>query len=190
MKNRAPILINKELQLPAHVVVMATDTVYGLIARAQDPLAVARLYSLKDRQQKPGTLLAASIDQLVALGLKKRYLKAVENYWPGPVSVLIPTTDPALDYLTQGVPSLAVRIPDSAELITLLNLSGPLLSSSANLPGQPPAENIDQAKAYFNDQVDAYFNGGDLGGHSASTIIRIVDDAIEVIRQGAVDIKS
>lgn len=190
MKPSDPIIINQVLNQPAHVVVLATDTVYGLVARAHDPLAVARLYSLKDRQQKPGTLLAASIDQLVALGLKRRYLKAVENYWPGPVSVLIPTSDPALEYLTQGLPSLAVRLPGKAELIAILKLSGPLLSSSANLPGQPPAENIAQAKSYFKDQVDGYFDGGDLRGHSASTIIRIVDDAIEVIRQGAVVIKS
>jgi L-threonylcarbamoyladenylate synthase len=165
-----------------------TDTVYGLVARASDQKAVQRLYDLKNRDGKPGTLIAASIDQLVDLGLKARYLKAVEQYWPGAVSVIIPC-GPELSYLHQGKFGLAVRIPDQSELTKLLEQTGSLLTSSANHPGEPTANTVDEAREYFDDQVDFYVDGGDLSGHQSSTVIRIVDDAIEILREGAVKIQ-
>jgi len=174
---------------PASAVgVLPTDTVYGLVARASDPTAVKRLYDLKLREGKPGTIIAASIEQLVELGLKRRYLKAVEQYWPGAVSVIIPC-GPELEYLHEGKLSLAVRIPDRPELLKLLAQTGPLLTSSANHPGQPTATTAEQAQNYFGTQADFYIDGGDLSGHAPSTVIRIVDDAIEIVRPGAVEIK-
>jgi L-threonylcarbamoyladenylate synthase len=178
----------QQLLSPAAVGVIPTDTVYGIVARAADPRAVERLYHIKRREAKPGTIIAASREQLEALGLKHRYLKAVEQFWPGAVSVVIPAADPALAYLHQGKMSLAVRIPDDTNLQKLLEQTGPLLTSSANQPDQPPATTIDRAKNYFGDQVDFYEDGGDLSHHQPSTIIRIVDDAIEVLRPGAVPI--
>lgn len=168
--------------------VLPTDTVYGLVARASDPTAVKRLYDLKLREGKPGTIIAASVEQLEQLGLKRRYLKAVEQFWPGAVSVIIPC-GPELQYLHEGKNSLAVRIPDDEKLRKLLSQTGPLLTSSANHPGKPTAMNVDEAKAYFDDRVDFYEDGGDLSGRAPSTVIRIVDDAIEIIRQGAVKIE-
>jgi L-threonylcarbamoyladenylate synthase len=178
----------QQLRQTGSIGVIPTDTVYGVVACAADQSAVARLYELKKREQKPGTLIAASIEQLEQLGLKHRYLKAVEQFWPGAVSVVIPAADPALKYLHQGKMSLAVRIPDQPELQELLQQTGPLLTSSANQPGEPTSTTVDQAKKYFGDKVDFYIDGGDLSHHKPSTIIRIIDDAIEVIRPGAVDI--
>ncbi len=168
--------------------VIPTDTIYGLAARAADPQAVERLYALKKRDAKPGTLIAANLEQLESLGLKHRYLKAVENFWPGAISVIIPCSDPALKYLHRGKLSLAVRIPADEKLQKILSKTGPLLTTSANHPGEPPAETITQAKKYFGNKVDFYRDGGDLSGRQPSTIIRIVDDAVEVIRDGAVKI--
>lgn len=168
------------------IAVIPTDTVYGVVARAQDKAAVARLYELKKRENKPGTLIAASIDQLESLGLKRRYMTAVRQYWPGAVSVIIPCADPDLEYLHSGKMSLAVRIPDDEQLIAILRETGPLISSSANQPGDLTATNINQARECFGDKVDYYMDGGDLSDHKPSTIIKIVDDAVEVIRQGAV----
>lgn len=168
--------------------IVPSDTVYGVVARATDKNAVERLYQLKQRENKPGTLIAATIDQLEALGLKRRYLKAVEQYWPGPISVIIPCADPALSYLHRGKMSLAVRLPDDKKVQALLAKTGPLLTSSANQPGEPPANTVAEAKKYFDDAPDFYVDGGDLSGRKPSTIIRIIDDAIEIIRQGAVTI--
>ena len=182
--------VAKILAMPKSIGVIPTDTIYGVVAQASDKEAVARLYALKHREHKPGTLIAANIEQLESLGLKRRYLKAVEQFWPGAVSVIIPCADPNIEYLHQGKMSLAVRIPEPKELQDLLIQTGPLLTSSANHPSEKPATNIKQAQDYFGDEVDIYYDGGDLSDHQPSTIIKIVDDAIEVIRQGAVPIQS
>jgi len=162
--------------------------VYGLVARAADTEAVQRLYDLKHREGKPGTLIAATIEQFASLGLKPRNMKAVADYWPGAVSIIIPC-GPELQYLHQGKFGLAVRIPDHPELLKLLEQTGPLLTSSANHPGEPTANTVTEAKKYFGNEVDFYVNGGDMSNHQPSTVIRIVDDAIEILREGAVKIQ-
>lgn len=170
--------------------IIPTDTVYGLVASAHDQAAVKRLYDLKGREGKPGTIIAASLEQLEQLGLKHRYLKAVEQYWPGAISIVIPAANPNLEYLHEGVSSLAVRLPADPELTKLLQQTGPLLTSSANHPGEPVADSLQEARDYFGNGVDFYVDGGDLGGREPSTIIRVIDDAIEVLRQGAVTIEN
>jgi len=166
--------------------VIPTDTVYGLVCRAADEVAVARLYEVKHRENKPGTLIAANIDQLVELGLKERYLKAVERFWPGAVSVRIPHQP---NYLVDpATGTVAVRIPDYPELLDLMKQTGPLQTTSANIAGDPVAVKLSEAQAYFSDTIDFYVDGGDLSGRPPSTVIQIIDDAIEVVREGAVKI--
>ncbi len=165
--------------------VLPTDTIYGIVCRAADAQAVARLYSLKQRDHKPGTVIAANIEQLVDLGVPRRYLKAVEQFWPNSISVIIPVGD-NLSYLHLGLNGLAIRIPKADSLNRLLLQTGPLLTTSANQPGSAPANTVAEAKQYFSDKVDFYVNGGDLSNRPPSTIIRIIDDEIEIVRHGAV----
>lgn len=181
MKNAEAVAL--KLKIEGAVGVIPTDTVYGAVARAEDNRAVERLYSLKNRKSKPGTIIAANIEQLERLGFKRRYLKAVEQFWPGAVSVEIPH---GVVYLHQGTGRQAVRVTDDASLLSLLRLTGPLQTTSANQPGKPPAVTIAEAHKYFGDSVDFYVDGGNLSDRLPSTIIRVVDDAIEVIRKGAV----
>jgi tRNA threonylcarbamoyl adenosine modification protein (Sua5/YciO/YrdC/YwlC family) len=177
----------QRLLQPGAVGVIPTDTVYGLVARAADPVAVARLYALKDREHKPGTIIAASIDQLVTLGIKRRYVTSIADFWPGAVSVIIPC-GAEMDYLKLGQDGLAVRLPKGENLQKLLLGTGPLLTTSANLPAEPTSKTIAEAKQYFGDRVDFYVDGGDLSANLPSTIIRVIDDAIEIVREGAVKI--
>jgi L-threonylcarbamoyladenylate synthase len=167
--------------------VLPTDTIYGLVCSAGNQNAVERLFRVKARTNQPGTILAASIEQLAALGIKLRYLKAVEQYWPNPLSIIIPC-GPELEYLHMGKESLAVRIPADETIRTLLASTGPLMTTSANHPGAQVASDMAEAQSYFGENVDFYVDGGTLGHQPPSTIIRIVDDAIEVLRQGAVQI--
>ncbi len=176
-----------EMLLGGAVGVLPTDTVYGLVARAVDRMAVGRLYELKSREQKPGTIIAASVDQLVELGVDGSCLDAVARFWPNPISVVI-SVDGSLDYLSQTIGSLAFRVVADPEIIKLLNVTGPLLTSSANLPGQPVASTVTQAKGYFGNQVDFYVDGGDLSGRLASTIIKLEGGIIRVLRQGSIKV--
>ena len=160
--------------------ILPTDTIYGIVCRAADQVAVKRIYGLKAREHKPGTIIAADIEQLVELGLKRRYLKAVEQFWPGAVSVEIPHS---ISYLNQGTGRQAVRIPDDKPLQALLKKVGPLQTTSANHSGESPANTISEARKYFGEHIDFYVDGGDLSARAPSTILRIV---IEVVRAGAV----
>ncbi len=179
-----------ELLRRGSVAVVPTDTVYGIVARAEDKQAVAKLYQAKHREGKPGTLIAANIEQLEKLGLDAELLSRVAHLWPNPLSLVLPA-GPELAYLHQGGDSLAVRIPKDEGIRILLAQTGPLLTSSANMPGEPPAITLGEAEAYFGDTVDFYVDGGDLSGREPSTVARITDDhAIEVLRQGAARIEN
>lgn len=145
---------------------------------------MARLYQLKSRHSKPGTLIAASVKQLSKLGLDINSLLAAKRYWPGPISVIIETSE-NLTYLDQGLGSLAARVPDLKPLISMLRITGPLITSSANLPGKPPASTIDEAKNYFGDLVDFYVDGGDISDNLPSTLIKLSHNEPQIIRQGA-----
>jgi L-threonylcarbamoyladenylate synthase len=81
-----------------------------------------------------------------------------------------------------------MRIPADADFRGFLAHTGALLTSSANAPGEPTATNLAEAQAYFGDQVDFYVDAGTIANPVPSTVIRIVDDAIEILRRGAVTI--
>ncbi len=167
--------------------VLLTDTVYGLVGRALDIEASSRVIDLKGRAHKPGTLIAASGDQLVELGIKRESIRTAERFWPGAVSIVLPDGQ-GYEYLDVGMKSLAVRIPNKPDLITLLQKVGPLLTSSANKTGEPTVKSIDEAQEIFGNSVDFYVDSGVAANPIPSTVIRIKNNRIEILRQGAVEI--
>lgn len=172
--------------IAGRVVVLPTDTVYGIVAIARDREAVQKIYTYKVRESKPGTIIAGSVGQLVELGINSQDLELAKEYWPGAVSVIVRCDVP--DYLDFRNGTLAVRLPKNDFLKQLLNLTGPLMTSSANLTGMPVANNIDEAFLYFGDKVDFYVDGGHLSNRSSSTIIKVTENGLEVIRQGDVEV--
>lgn len=186
------LLISREdatsILIKGGVGVMPTDTVYGLVARAEDPQAVARMYALKDRDHKPGTVIAASTEQLIKLGVDPMHIDKVKKWWPNPLSVETPLGD-NLQYLHQDTGRQGFRVVADEAVRRVLEQTGPLVTSSANHPGQPGSVTVDEAYDYFEDRVDFYVDGGDLSGRSPSTLIKITDSGeIEVIRKGAVSL--
>jgi tRNA threonylcarbamoyl adenosine modification protein (Sua5/YciO/YrdC/YwlC family) len=174
----ATALINGE------VGVLPTDTLYGLVARANNPAAVEHMYALKHREHKPGTTIAANVEQLLELGVDEALVRKAAPLWPAPLSIVMPL-GPELAYLHQDVGESPFRVVADERLRELLLRTGPLATSSANQPGEPPARNVDEAQAYFGNQVDFYVDGGEIGDREPSTIARISADGIEVLRQGA-----
>jgi len=164
--------------------VMPTDTVYGLVAQADNESAVQRFYALKNREQKPGTLIAANTAQLLALGVPQSEIDQVAKWWPNQLSAVL--TVNGREYLHQGVGTLAMRVVAHPKIRELLEQTDPLITSSANQPGQPPATNLDEAAAYFGDTIDFYVDGGVIADALPSTIIRPTATGIEILRQGSV----
>lgn len=166
--------------------VMPTDTVYGLVARAEDIDATTLLYKLKHREHKPGTLIAANVTQLLSLGVAKQDIGKVDRWWPGALSAVLVIH--GRDYLHQGLGDLAMRVVADATVRDVLEQTGPLITSSANQPHKPGATTLVEAIEYFGDAVDFYVDGGDLSGKAPSTIVRPIGEGIEILRQGSVHI--
>lgn len=166
--------------------IMPTDTVYGLVTIASNPQSVERFYSLKQREQKPGTLIAANTDQLLALGVSQADIDQVSKWWPNPLSAVL--TVNGNDYLHQSVGTLAMRVVADPQIRELLTQTGPLITSSANQPGEPPSTTIQEAITYFGDSVDFYVDGGEIKDVLPSTIIRPSADGIEILRQGSISL--
>lgn len=168
--------------------VLATDTVYGVVTSALQQPAVERLYTLKHRERKPGTLVASSIDQLRQLDVPDTYFERLAPYWPGALSAVLPISD-TFAYLHQGVGDIAIRVVADERFRAIIEQTGPLLTSSANRPGEPGSVTIAEAWDYFEDKVDFYVDSGDLSGRPPSTIVKLnEDESFTVLRQGAVEI--
>lgn len=167
--------------------VMPTDTVYGIVTQVNNPESVKRLYLLKSRDCNPGTIMASSTQQLIEMGVEPRYVKIASVFWPNPISVVMPVND-SLSYVHLGKNSLAFRIVADPEIAKLLDITGPLLTSSANHPSQKVADTVNEASDYFGNSVDFYIDGGDYSGAQASTIIRIDETGIKLLRNGSINI--
>lgn len=166
--------------------VIATDTIYGLVGRALDKKAVARITQVKERPDKKSYIvLIGDKKDLGLFGIKPTKFQSdiLDKIWPGPISVVIPCRKSGLDYLHRGTKSLAFRLPNKKVLAGILKKTGPLIAPSANPNGQPPARNLTEAKKYFGDRVDFYSFGRTSA--NPSSIINLENDTIKIIREGS-----
>jgi L-threonylcarbamoyladenylate synthase len=178
----------KDIIKDGGVVVLRTDTLYGLVCDATDQHAVNRIYTIKKRDLlKPVIVLVANIDQIRTFGIEinKNLEKQLDIYWPGKVSIVLPVNDAKVNthYIHKGTGGIAFRIPDEESLRALLLDVGPLVAPSANPEGQPPASNIQEALDYFGESVDYYVDGGQVINAEPSKIIKISNSIqVDVIR--------
>ncbi|MFM2357734.1 MAG: hypothetical protein RJA61_471 [Candidatus Parcubacteria bacterium] len=184
----------KKKILGGGIAVIPTDTLYGLVAQALNMEVVSKIYSLKKRSpDKPFIILISSLTDVEQFGisLDLETKKILETYWPGKVSVILPISNleaqKRYEYLHRGTNSLAFRLPNKADLISLLKETGPLIAPSANPQAEKPAETIGEAQNYFKHEVDIYMDGGILQGEP-STLVEIKDGNVTVLRKGVVDI--
>lgn len=154
------------------IVVARTDTLYGILARADDEAAVERVYAVKDRDDKKSPIvLVASIEQLFD-PVTAQLHEVCRQKWPGPVSIIVPSMHAPV-WLRRENNSVAYRIPDDDALRELLEHTGPLIAPSANPEGEPPAMTIDEAMAYFGEAIDVYIDGGRVADAHPSQLLRV-----------------
>ena len=174
------------------VVVLPTDTLYGIIASAESKKAVEYIYKIKGRNEdKPFIVLINSYKDLGLFGVKidKEQAKFLEKIWPGKVSVILPCMQSKFNYLHRGTKSIAFRMigEKNKNLFNLIKKVGPLVAPSCNKQGDAPAENITKAKEYFNNEIDLYINGG-IRKSSPSTLIKYENGKWIILRQGGIKI--
>lgn len=178
------------------VVVMPTDTIYGIVGKAQNETVVNRIYSIRKRNlDKPCIILIGDIDELKKFSviLSEEQKSKLKEYWPisaiadigpiEPVSIVLDCPDEKFSYLHRGTKTLAFRLPKQPELRDLLIKVGPLLAPSANTEATSPSKNIDEAKKYFGNSVDLYMDGGEIVGQASKIIQLNKDGTGAVIRE-------
>ncbi len=166
------------------LVVIPTDTVYGVAADAFDPAAVQRLLDAKGRgRQSPPPVLIPGIPTLDALAqsVPQAVRDLVAEFWPGGLTIVVPA-QPSLAWdLGETRGTVALRMPSDTIALELLSETGPLAVSSANLTGRPSAHTAAEAEAMLGDSVAVYLDGGEAGagyeGHGAADSSSTIVDA-------------
>ena len=206
--------INEEsLQLAAQiinaggVIVVPTDTVYGVACDPFNEDAVAKIYQLKRRPRtKALQILMSSVSDLEKLGL---YLPSpldvlAEKFLPGGYSpiacakkdsvatrlaTLCKADESSEQNKIQAEATQGVRVPDCPELMQILRVTGPLAASSANRSGNESADSVEEAVAAFGDEIPLYLNAGPTRSHVASTVVGADasdKDGIVILREGVI----
>lgn len=183
------------------LVVIPTDTVYGVAADAFQPQAVQRLLDAKGRgRQSPPPVLIPGIPTLDALAdeVPDEVRTLVAAFWPGGLTIILPARSSLAWDLGETHGTVALRMPSNKVALELLSEAGPLAVSSANLTGRPAAATAAEAEAMLGDSVSVYLDDGPAGSgydrgdrDSGSTIIDATgllapEGKLRIVRHGVI----
>lgn len=181
------------------LIVLPTDTVYGVGCDAFNADAVRRLLDAKGRgSDSPPPVLIPGIPTLDALAenIPEEVRKLVKAFWPGALTIIVSARESLTWDLGETHGTVALRMPDNDIALELLSETGPLAVSSANLTGEPAAATAEQAVAAFGDAVSVYLDGGpaasqvDSAGERGSTIVDAtgipIGKELMIVRHGAI----
>jgi L-threonylcarbamoyladenylate synthase len=173
------------------LVVLPTDTVYGLGADAFTPEAVSRLLAAKGRgRNMPPPVLVGSVRAASALteSLGAFGQDLIDEFWPGPLTLIFRASSTLKWDLGDTNGTVAIRMPLHPVALELLRRTGPLAVSSANKTGSPAAITADDAEGQLGDSVEVYLDGGRCADNVPSTIVDLTSSMPRVLRVGAVTI--
>ncbi len=171
------------------VVVIPTDTVYGLAASVLRPAAVDRVFEIKQRPpaMRVPVLLATAADlPILVSDIPQISWKLIDRFWPGALTLVMPARPSVPTAITNGGASVAVRVPGSLTALTLLQVLGePIVGTSANISGQPAITRGAEAPLSLPGVDAVLVRDEDLGG-APSTVVDLTGDTPSIIRAGAV----
>ena len=177
--------------LKGALVVLPTDTVYGIGADAFRPSAVQSLLAAKGRgTDMPPPVLVGSVRAAGALveDLGPYGQELIDEFWPGGLTIVCRASRSLKWDLGESKGTVAVRMPQHPVALELLAETGPMAVSSANLTGHPPAMTAADAREQFGDAVEVYLDGGQCETDIPSTIVDLTGDMPRLLRGGAVSI--
>ncbi len=173
------------------LVVIPTDTVYGLAARLDRPDALARIYAAKGRgAEKALPVLIADPARLLGLtdGVPAGAAAFAAAFWPGPLTLVLPRSAAVPDLVTAGGPTVGLRMPEHPFALALLAACGGALAvTSANRSGEPSLREAAAVAGALGDAVDLIVDGGPTPGGVASTVVALAADGPRILRAGPID---
>ena len=170
------------------IVVFPTETVYGIGTNGLDANAIKKLYEVKKRSlSKPISLLVSDIDMIkkVAKNITEAENKIIENFFPGPLTIILKKKKIVPDILTANGDTVGIRIPDNEIARKLIKYAGvPIATPSANISGKSSGINLQDIKKEFKNKVDYYVEDKQISTGVSSTIVKIENGIPKILREG------
>ena len=170
------------------LVIMPTDTIYGIIGDATNEDVINKVYEVKERpHDKPLLILVSNLSMLHELvtEIPKETEKIIKKFWPGPLTILFKKSSKVSDTLTANSALVAIRMPNDKRLLNIMNhLNRPLISTSANISSHDAITNPNQLEEKMKENIDLIVDEGTVN-NEASTLITIVNGKIEILREGS-----
>ncbi len=189
------VLIQKasEIIRRGGLVAFPTETVYGLGADAFNPMAVARVFEVKQRPYFDPLIVHISetmeINRLVK-EVPNGAKKLIEHFWPGPLTIVLFKRDEVPDIVTSGLPTVAVRMPRHPMTLEFIKLSEtPIVGPSANPFGYISPTRAEHVREQLGDQIDFILDGGPCEIGVESTIVSFIDERPKLLRPGGIPLE-
>lgn len=144
------------IDLKGKVIVFPTDTVYGLGCLLNDKVAIQKIYEIKGRDlSKPLAVLTGSMDiNKYVKNINDATYDLIKKSWPGALTLIFDKTEEVNDIVTSGLKTVAFRMPDNKIAKTILSYFGPMATTSVNLSGSNPLNNIEDIEKQFAEKID------------------------------------
>jgi L-threonylcarbamoyladenylate synthase len=173
------------------LVVLPTDTVYGLGAMVFDDTAVRSIYSVKGRSnEKAIPILIGDLSDLERIALRISPMAKVlaDYFWPGPLTLVVPK-NPTLPDAVSSLPTVGVRIPNHPVTRKILGASGPLAVTSANLSGRDDPCSAQEVLDQLDGLIHLIIDAGPVGEGSASTVVDCIGSEPIILREGPISLE-
>lgn len=178
----------REILADGGAVVLPTETVYGLFAKAMDESAVNHVYELKNRpRDKAMNLNVASYEDILSYSKEQpKYLKQLyDAFLPGPLTIILKANDQVPKWINSGLATVGFRLPNHPVTRELIQDEGPLIGPSANKSGKESGRHFDDIREQFDFQVTGYQDDDALLGVD-STILDLSGNKVKILRQGSI----
>lgn len=169
-----------------NLVIVPTDTVYGISCDATNIEAVKKVFLAKQRSQKPLIVLVSSIEMLkkYTKNLNDLELELVNKYWPNTLTILFEKNELIADEVTCSSPYVGIRMPNNKLLLDVMNkLDKPLISTSANISGNEVITNTNLIEEELLKHINYVYDDGEKTNVS-STLVKVEDNKIKILREG------
>ena len=175
------------------IVVFPTETVYGIGTNGLDKEAVERLYKIKERPlNKPISLLVSDYEMIekVVKDINELEYKIMKKFFPGPLTIILNKKDIVPDIVTSGGSTVGIRMPEEEITRKLIEYAGvPIAAPSANISGKASGIDLQEIIKEFGDKVDCYIDGGKSKIGIGSTIVKVENNTIKILREGSISKK-
>lgn len=178
----------KEIIKLGGTIAFPTDTVYGLAVDVFNNIAIREIYAIKERSTlKALPVLIASMAQLETLvsEMDEKARILAKAYWPGPLTLILPKV-PGLPELLSPYPTIGIRMPDYPFTLDLLEATGPLATTSANISGESNPVTAQDVLEQLGGRIDLLLDGGETPGATPSTVVDTTEPEIKILREGPI----